>query len=89
MNWLKDNIVPILAIMVTVFVFGFFTLVFITVRGTDSFKEITLLLIGTIGPSLGMVLGFYFASSTGSKSKEDIIAEQIKKNGQYVLPYTN
>lgn len=80
-SWLSKNIMPILALMISIGTFSvIFTLIF---KEVSEHKISTInLLIGMISGAFLGVVGYYFASSIGSKSKTDTLTHMANSNSQ-------
>lgn len=68
-NWLSTNVPAILALALVALAFALFFIV-ILVDVTREVRDITMVIIGLVGASLGQVYSFYFGSSEGSRNKD-------------------
>lgn len=77
----KDWTPRILAFM---FVLGWFTIQgFIMTHVVDAaMRDIVLRTMGTMDMALGLILGYYFGSSAGSRAKDDTVANLAKQSQQ-------
>lgn len=76
-GWLNRNIVPIMAILVTVlsFAFFFYAVVFIDYTKDTIKKDVVIYLLGSVSAVIMGVIGYYFGSSKGSNDKSATIAK--------------
>jgi hypothetical protein len=72
-NWLQDNIVPILTIMIVCFCCT--TLLIILMRPVRSSDTNTTIILTGVLNIMMLVLGFYYVSSKNNKDKDKIISE--------------
>lgn len=72
--WLVKNIVPIIAIIWTVFAMVIFILVLDHKLEVD--RGIVMLVINSVSNIVFMIVGYYFGSSEGSKYKTDKLTEK-------------
>ena len=71
-------ITPILAIAVLVLVFLFvYLIMFKGVKGVE--KDILVFILGSLTGYVGMVLSYYFGSSSSSQKKQDVIEKMSRK----------
>lgn len=80
-SWLIKNIVPIMAILVTVlsFLFFFYVLKYMDFTKDPAKKDIAVYLMGTVSALEVGIVGYYFGSSKGSHDKGMTIDRQLKK----------
>ena len=69
-NWLSVNVPAILALVLLILAFALFFVV-ILIDVPQDVRDITMVIIGLIGGSLGQVYSFYFGSSEGSRAKDE------------------
>lgn len=69
-NWLKDNIVPLLAM--SIIGFSFFVFATLLLREVKSTDTVTISILETVKMILTLLIGYYFGSSKGSKDKDKI-----------------
>ena len=83
-GWLAKNIAPVLAIVTTFLtILLFYIIVFDGDTVTDDNREIIFYILGALSAIVTQIFGYYFGSSTGSKSKEDALhraAQQASMN---------
>ena len=73
-TWLNKNIAPIMAIMILIASFGFFTYILnFDFSGESKLKDIVILLIGIVSTLVTTVVAYYFGSSHGSSAKSRYI----------------
>ena len=72
-TWLIDNIKPILSIVVLIF--GFTYLIYCGVTGVKPDPAITIAVV----TNLGIVLNYWFGSSSSSAKKDDTIAAAVNQ----------
>jgi hypothetical protein len=77
-SWLKDNVGPILALMTVIGTFALFGLAFS--RKVDGANEkVLFMVIGALSSIATTVVSYYFGSSEGSASKNEIIQKLKEK----------
>ena len=70
-SWLSANIKPILALVIVLLGFGYFYMC--SIRNIKPDPQILIAMV----TSVGMAIGFYFGSSSGSSKKDDTIANSV------------
>lgn len=82
-SWLIKNIVPVMAIIVTLlsFAFFFYVLKYMDFTKDPAKKDIAVYLMGTVSALEVGIVGYYFGSSKGSHDKGVMIDKQLKKLG--------
>lgn len=71
-SWLKENVVPILALVTVIGTFGLFGLAFfLKVDGAS--EKVLFMVIGALSSIATTVVTYYFGSSEGSSKKNEII----------------
>lgn len=75
-TWLQDNIVPLIAILYTVFSFTIYTLVL--VHAISATENVAFLIINSITNVVMLIVGYYFGSSAGSKAKQGAIDKMVE-----------
>ena len=77
-NWLKENVGPILALVTVIGTFALFVLAFsLKVDGAN--EKVLFMVIGALSAIATTVVGYYFGSSEGSASKNEIIRKLKEK----------
>ena len=76
-DWLSENIVAVIAIAFTCFLFFVFS--FILFRETKTDNSTTTVIITSLTNMEFMILGFYFVSSKSNKEKDKQIEDLMKK----------
>jgi hypothetical protein len=74
----KDNTPKILAYLITILYIGI-QVFLITSSIHEDMREIVMRALGTLDAILGLVFGYYFGSSVGSKEKQKQLDEMAKK----------
>jgi hypothetical protein len=74
----KDNTPKILAYLITLLYIGI-QVFLITSSINEDMREIVMRALGTLDAILGLVFGYYFGSSVGSKEKQKHLDEMVKK----------
>jgi len=75
-NWLNENIIPLMAIMLLLFIFSSFLLML--TGCVKSEPTLTNTILDTEKSVLLLLVGYYFGSSKGSKDKDEVIKEESK-----------
>jgi len=73
MNWISDNVKPIIALMVVMLSFTYFYLC--TFGNVEPDPQIIIAIVG----ALGNTQSYYFGSSTGTAKKDETISDLAKK----------
>lgn len=73
----KDWTPRILAATVTIGYFG--TLFWMLSHGVPKDSEVLVYMLGVLGTAWGMVMGYYFGSSSGSQEKNAMINRMVRK----------
>jgi hypothetical protein len=73
----KDWTPRILAAVVTVGYFG--TLFWILEKGVPKESEVLIYMLGVLGTTWGMIMGYFFGSSSGSQEKNGMINRMLSK----------
>lgn len=77
--WLAKNISPILAIVTILITFTLFYLILFEgdEKMVNDKKDIILYILGALSAITTQIFSFYFGSSTGSSSKNDMLQKQL------------
>jgi hypothetical protein len=71
-GWLKENIGPLLALVIVIGTFALFGLAFfLKVDGAN--EKVLFMVIGALSSIATTVVGYYFGSSEGSARKNEIL----------------
>jgi membrane associated rhomboid family serine protease len=78
MNWLKENIIYMLALIVT-FTWAAITFI-ITIKLIEKGDYTTIMaMYSSVVGILGGVLAYWFSTTKGSKDKDEVIKQQLSK----------
>lgn len=86
--WLVKNISPLLAVLTTLITFVLFYLIIFRddTKAIKENKEIVLYILGALSAIVTQIFSFYFGSSTGSSTKNDMLQRQLDFHMQNSRP---